>query len=396
MRLRRWMSTSVVAIMAMSCSDPGADSHTPVRYTSTDSAGVDLAVTLWTDPPPSTGWTVGLVPRVVFGQSDTDFVGFYEIDDAVRLSDGRVVVLDAGAKELLYFSSSGEFQARAGGTGDGPGEFRDPAGLVRLPGDTLCVYARRSQHLSLFDQAGNWIVDRAMDEIEELPPTQLFRLADAHDGSVIIHNPTGFYVRVDEEEGPVDNPNFRFATDGTYEGVVGEPSTMWIHATRILFDGARVTDAAGGRLYVRDPARYEIRVYDYAGELLRIHRLTRPGRPTAEEDRERYKEHLRNDVQNPPLLERLIAGVDGATLADSFPAIDRFHVDSLGNIWVRDYSPPWETDATTGVFSADGPWLGTVHLPPDLRLLEIGADYLLGVRTDELDVQHLVLYDLER
>lgn len=35
-------------------------------------------------------------------------------------------------------------------------------------------------------------------------------------------------------------------------------------------------------------------------------------------------------------------------------------------------------------------------MPADFEPLEIGEDYLLGVLTDELDVEHLVLYGLER
>ena len=396
MRSPCWMTMGALATLATSCSSPGSDSAADVPYTSTDSAGVQLAVTRWSDPPTAAGWTVASEPRVVFGESDTESVGFYEIDDAIRLSDGRVVVLDSGAKELLFFSPSGELEAKAGGEGDGPGEFREPAGLVRFRGDTLCVYASRSQHLSLFDHAGNWIADRPIEKVEELLPTRQFRIADAHDGFLIINNPMSFRVRADMEEGAVDNPNYRFAADGTFEGTVGEPSTMWVHATRILFNGTRITDAANGHLYVRDPARYEIRAYDYEGELVRIHRLTRPRRATSEEDRNRYKDQLRNDIENPEFLKRLIASVDRSTLTDSLPAIGGFHVDALGNIWVEDYALPWEKESSMGVFSADGPWLGTVATPVDVRPLEIGADYLLGVQTDELDVQHLVLHGLER
>lgn len=397
MLVRHCMRMGALAVLVTSCSGVNNDTAAgSVPYVSTDSAGVQLAVTRWNDPPPAVGWTVSAVPRVTFGESGTERVEFYDIDDAVRLSDGRVVVLDSGAKELLYFSRTGELQARAGGAGDGPGEFREPAGLVALSGDTLCVYARRSQHLSLFDQEGNWLADRPMEEVEELLPTRQFRLADAHGGSLIVNNPNSFHVAADMEEGEVHNPNYRFAADGTFEGIVGEPSTRWFYSARLLFDGARIADAAGGYIYVRDPARYEIRVYDYDGSLLRIHRLTRPARMTSEEDRDRYKEFLRRDVKNEALLDRLIASVDRATLADSFPAIDRFHIDALGNIWVREYTPPWSAESSMGVFAADGPWLGTIAMPADFRPLEIGADYLLGIRTDELDVQHLVLYELER
>lgn len=387
--------TGLLAMLLTSCSG-SENSASATRYVSTDSAGVQVAVTHWDDPPPEVGWTIGSVPRVTFGDSGAQPVAFYEIDDAVRLADGRVVVLDRGSKELLYFSRTGELQARAGGAGDGPGEFREPAGLAEFSADTLAVYARRSQHLSLFDREGAWLLDRPIEKVEELLPTRYFRLADVHDGSLILHNPTGFRVLVNMEAGPINNPNYRFATDGAFEGTVAEPSTRWIHRTRVLFDGARITDAAGGQLYVKDAARYEVRVYDYDGELHRVHRLTQPAQPTSAEDLDRYKGFLRRDIQNADLAERLIAGVESSRLADSFPAIRQLYPDALGNVWIEEYHPPWSRESSFGVFAADGPWLGTVTMPADFRPLQIGADFVLGVQTDELDVQRLVLYDLER
>ena len=394
-QIHRYLWTALLAILLTSCL--GSEKSTSAtRYVSTDSAGVQVAVTHWNDPSPAVGWTIGSVPRVTFGETGAEPVDFYEIDDAVRLSDGRVVVLDRGTKELLYFSRAGELQARAGGAGDGPGEFREPAGLAQFSGDTIAVYARRSQHLSLFERGGAWLLDRPIEKVDGLLPTRDFRLADVHDGSLILHNPTSFYVLADMEEGPINNPNYRFATDGAFEGTVGEPSTMWIHPTRVLFDGARITDAADGQLYIKDAARYEIRVYDYDGGLLRIHRLIRPAQPTSEEDLDRYKAFLRRDIPSADLVERLIAGVERSRLADSFPAIRQLYPDVLGNVWVEEYHPPWSTESSFGVFAANGPWLGTIAMPADFRPLQVGADFVLGVHIDELDVQHLVLYDLER
>ena len=48
------------------------------------------------------------------------------------------------------------------------------------------------------------------------------------------------------------------------------------------------------------------------------------------------------------------------------------------------------------VFSADGAWLGRVHTPGRFRVLEIGSDYMLGVRKDDLDVEHVQVLALTR
>jgi hypothetical protein len=48
------------------------------------------------------------------------------------------------------------------------------------------------------------------------------------------------------------------------------------------------------------------------------------------------------------------------------------------------------------VFSDEGVLLGTVAIPPDLSIMEIGQDYVLGVWRDPLDVEFVHLYSLQR
>jgi hypothetical protein len=48
------------------------------------------------------------------------------------------------------------------------------------------------------------------------------------------------------------------------------------------------------------------------------------------------------------------------------------------------------------VFGADGRMVGRLVTPPRFRLTDVGADYLLGVATDEDDVEQVVWYRLDR
>ena len=59
------------------------------------------------------------------------------------------------------------------------------------------------------------------------------------------------------------------------------------------------------------------------------------------------------------------------------------------------------------MYAPDGSWLGSVAVPPGLgrerrlglafrRTWEIGDDYIIGVWRDELDVEHVRLYDLQK
>jgi hypothetical protein len=102
---------------------------------------------------------------------------------------------------------------------------------------------------------------------------------------------------------------------------------------------------------------------------------------------------------------------------DSVSIAEGLFLDALGFIWVRRGPSPLDgeharlgeftgtdgvqrtTPASSGlhdVFRQDGLYLGKVKLPHDLRITEIGPDYILGVEHDEWDIQYVRLYGLDR
>ena len=81
-------------------------------------------------------------------------------------------------------------------------------------------------------------------------------------------------------------------------------------------------------------------------------------------------------------------------MPELLPPYSLLRVDSEGNLWVAGYRVPGEENNDWSVFDTRGRWLGDVGLPEGLSVLDIGGDYLLGGFTDDLDVEHLVLYEL--
>lgn len=73
-----------------------------------------------------------------------------------------------------------------------------------------------------------------------------------------------------------------------------------------------------------------------------------------------------------------------------------FRVDDEGNLWVEDPRIVYEDPVQWTVFDASGRLIARLTTPPDLRIHQSGADFVLGVARDELDVEHVVLYGLER
>jgi len=97
----------------------------------------------------------------------------------------------------------------------------------------------------------------------------------------------------------------------------------------------------------------------------------------------------------------------------SYPRFARVLGDSEGNVWVMRYpdvTEPVRSDAYTSTFTRrvppegalwrvvapDGSVLAQIRTPLGLFVIEIGPDWLLGVREDELDRQSVEVWGLGR
>jgi hypothetical protein len=78
----------------------------------------------------------------------------HRVRGSVRLEDGRIVVLNGGSQELRYYDSQGRFLKSVGAMGEGPAEFRDPAGLRRTSDGNLRVWDGSLMRLSIFGAEG--------------------------------------------------------------------------------------------------------------------------------------------------------------------------------------------------------------------------------------------------
>ena len=87
-----------------------------------------------------------------------------------------------------------------------------------------------------------------------------------------------------------------------------------------------------------------------------------------------------------------------ARYPDHIPAFDWLLVDRVGNLWVRSYPRPGESETTWSVFDPDGGWLVDLSLPlvgmGRPAVFDIGADYVLFREEDEAGLQYFARYEL--
>jgi len=99
--------------------------------------------------PPYREWSVDPAPVARIGAVEgSPEEQFSRIAYAARLSDGGFVVVDGASNEVRWFGPGGEFDFKAGGPGEGPGEFSRIVAATVTPHDSIVLYDARNQRLT--------------------------------------------------------------------------------------------------------------------------------------------------------------------------------------------------------------------------------------------------------
>ena len=368
-----------------------------------DSAGVRVVENPQQTWAATGTWRIGEAPQVDLGGAIADSTAqFCRVAGAVRLSDGRIVVANAGTGELRFFDGEGRFLASAGRAGNGPGEFQRIAWLARYRGDSLVVFDRRSVRLSVFDAHGRYA--RSVAPRDASGRTVTGAVGAFADGS--------FLVVFESLDGDLPAGVFRpswhaFLADP--EGTVGAPVGVYAGAESYMhaFAAGGGMDAprafgltteiavAGTRFYAVPTESFEIGEHDGAGALRSIVRRGHTPVPVTAEDGAVVTERELYRARNVPELQSQLREFLGAMpMPQQFPAIGAVRVDDGGNLWVQEYLLPRELRRRSTIFDPDGVVLAMLESPEGFEPLHIGEDFVLGRWTDEDGEEHVRQYAL--
>lgn len=336
-------------------------------------------------------WSLSQTPQFEIGTPGAE-PGLHQVQDAIRLPDRRIVVANAGNFELLVFDPEGRFLHAIGGKGEGPGEFLVPSSVWAIDADTLLVWDLRLQRASLFTTSGLHLRDITIRGRPLLGPIGLLK-----DRTLIMHD-HGSPVR------PEDGSLLRYDLRGRLLESLGPYPA---HETATVRDagGRRVQVSphlAGGPIgvgghrgyWIGPNDAYEVRNYDASGDLVQIIRWEGPERTVTPEVQERYRQYRLGGARDP---KQARASLDATPFATQLPAYWHLLVDTASYLWVQLYHPPWQRGpARWLVFDPDGRLVARSEMPRRFWVYEIGEDYALGVFRDELDIERVRLYALER
>lgn len=120
------------------------------RTSVVDSAGVTIVRSSAPAWSAGDGWRLAGAPDLIV-PSEGDGYQLSDVQSAVRLGDGSLVVANGGENRLLFFDANGRLVDTAGRFGGGPGEFRNLTHVWRMRGDTLVAFDWLGSRISVWD-----------------------------------------------------------------------------------------------------------------------------------------------------------------------------------------------------------------------------------------------------
>jgi len=335
----------------------------------------------------------------------------FQVEGAKRLQDGRIAVANSGSGEIRIFDGEGRFLVAHGRKGEGPGEFERPALVGVLSGDTLVVVDNQLRRISLVhpeegflesirisDDLGGGAYPRGMLADRTVVMGGGFYFSSA--GTVQLSS--GFSRRPTNYQSA--GLNGELVTDfGEFPGseffmqVQSQSGGAISMSARLIPFGKHAMQAVGpNRFYYASGDLWEIQAYDSAGDLRRLIRLAPDPVPVRSEDLEAQIRDEIAEASDPSQAPEIRAGFEEMPVPDFMPAFAGLHADVGGYLWVERYRRPGDDTPVFDILDPDGALVGRISLSPGLEILEIGDDYVLALFRDELEVEYLKLFSLQR
>ena len=382
------MASRLLSLTALILAGCGASAGAP-GVTVADSAGV----TVVTNGPAALASAARrtLTPSLEVRSSEATGVTLYQVRQIAVLDAGGIAVINGGQNEILVFARDGSLLHRLGRAGDGPGEFRGPASLVTLPGDSLGVYDSRHKRLSVFGPGGALAREVSLAPVPEGSSYEyLFALPD---GELLLFTQGGIGHVRQQGTSRVETESLVLAADGTRRGTLGPLPGGEVFmgkyggrrlAGNVLFGALTWAAPFDGGLAVGTAEAPEVRVYDPRGALDRVVRWP---------DQERAVTQAR--------LDDFISAAEAAAPSEEVgsarqvlsaiprseeePAYEGLLASPAGDLWVGSYRGP--EVAVPGAPSPAGTWLvfdpegrltASVATPEGFQPLSVTKDEVWG------------------
>lgn len=357
-------------------------------------------------------WNISAVPETEIGEAfGEDVYLFQSIASARFLPDGRIVVADKELLEIRIYGKDGKFQKRIGRRGQGPGEFSHIGGMWLTSRGMIAIWDARNRRITIYSSRGD---RESMHRVLGNPAggnLEVFFGSFGNDDVVLASLFSGRKV-------PGVNPDRwllgRFGLDGDFRGPLGEVRGMWrFNGRSVPFSPMPASVVHRDSVYVADGYEGEIAVRDTRGVPVRTIGLP----PVKEVPADAVWSSLEAQLRQPRkssskgLATLHVAYLENKVVPrqNQFPQVGGLLTDDdRGYIWAKAYdpykdaiwlraSPMWPAaGGEWRVIRPDGGFVATVRMPETVRPLEIRGNRLLGVASDSLGVERIVVHAIQR
>lgn len=398
---RRMTAGALASLILLLAACDGNDAND--RVVTRDSSGVMIVESQGPAWREGAGWHLSSQPTLEISQTNGPAeYQFHRVEGALLLDDGRVVVADAGSGEIRFYGRDGTFQGSSGGRGQAPGEYQVITSLGYGPADSIWVFDYGLRRFTVVTTQGEVVRTltvggnlSALNAVGRLP-----------DGWFVVKEGWSSGLHSENRQGLAREPVavVRVSPDGS------DLDTIATVAGREVFlsseDGRAVMSAPlfgrnssavvrDDRVFIGDQETLAVMLYTPDGAVEQIVRV--PGvdlRLTGPEIQQATAKLLADEpVERRPMMQAHYRQMD---TPPTKPAYSSLMVDALGNLWAAEYVRYPDIPTVWTVFSANGALLGDVRVTPGFLPLQIGANWIIGVGRDELDVEYVRLYGIEK
>ena len=377
----------------------------PAAVVVTDSAGVRIVHLGDATPAVIERRGVATEPDLVIrSREDEGGSVLAGVRDVEVLPHGRIAVVNGRGNEILVFDASGERVATWGGTGSGPGEFRQLDWLANLPPDSLAAGDRGLRRVTVLDAAGGYVRSfRMADAVDPasspIPPRPMGLLAD---GSMI----GAVFSQPEPVEGTA-RPAVDIAMIAPDGGSVHAIGT-WPGDELAIFeqDGLlEVTQPPFGRrlhiaptsdgVWIGDDDRWEARKYSAQGDLRMVVRSSASPSAVTEEIIEASIGERYRYADQGPAVEQLKRDQREIAQHTTTPSFGKIVGTANGGVAVGEFGLGTATSRRWIAVDASGT-VAAIELPSGFDVKRWRRDWVVGVVRDALDREEVHRYRILR
>ena len=278
-------------------------------------------------------------------------------------------------------------------------------GVVAYRGDSLAVWDMGPRRISVFAPDGTL---GRIAHVTGMNSLAARVAASFPDGSFLLAGVGSIqdYLRTDLGERRDSVTYLRMVADGSFADTLARQGSLEYVTARagnhimlqpVLFGRDSYVASGNGRTYVAESDRFRIDVLDPRGQVVQSIRragdLARPSREQLAAAR-RLAADARSAQQRPS--DPPVGSAQAIPERPTVPALDRMIVDAHGHLWVREFLVDPQGAPRWSVYDANGAHVATAQTPAGLEIHQIGPDWILGVATDDMDVELVRIYPLRR